>query len=447
MVLNFRACLLASIASLYASFSFADFLKDSSSSLSSRTLYLENDVRALDSDQRQTATGVKFDFTSGYTDGVLGFGWDAQALTGINLGGGINHQSPSTSNSLTPVTTDGTPVHSWSVIRGLGKVKLSKTEAKIGNGFMPSLPVLIGNDGRLLPASYSGLQINSADLSRVSFTFGRFDREIGRASSNWAALAANGGTKGADAFWFAGADWKVTDDVTLQYYYANLEDYYRQSFFGLTHLYKFSNGHAFKSDIRYFDSAADGRNGSQGYVFNNNGGYARNPGRVDNKTWSSTFTYVAGGNSFMLGHQQVGDDGGFAAVNNGSIRDGRGRSEGEAGASYYLVTDVMANSFVRAGENTTYGQYAYDFSSAGIPGLKAAITYLHATGIKDAAGGSRTYKEWERDCRVDYVVQSGSAKGLGFSLRRANYRSGVPDRQGGYDTDQTRFYIIYTYPL
>ncbi|WP_413776579.1 OprD family outer membrane porin [Pseudomonas putida] len=32
-------------------------------------------------------------------------------------------------------------------------------------------------------------------------------------------------------------------------------------------------------------------------------------------------------------------------------------------------------------------------------------------------------KEWERDLQVNYVVQSGSAKGLTFRVRQATYRS------------------------
>lgn len=446
MSFSLRASIaLATLATVYAQASHADFLSDSKASVSSRTLYLENDVRALDTDQRQTATGLKFDYLSGYTQGAVGFGVDVQALVGVNLGGGIDHQSASTSNTLSPVTTDGSPVDNWSSLRGVAKAKISKTEAKVGNSFTPALPILVANDGRLLPAAYSGAQLNSAEIDNFNITAGRFDREIGRASSNWAGLAMNGGSKGSNGFWFGGADWKVTKDLTLQYYYANLEDYYRQNFLGLVHVLQVTPGQSFKTDLRYFNSKSDGRNGQAGYSFNNNGGYADTPGEVDNTTWAATFTYTLGGNSFLLGHQQVGDKGGFAAVNNGGVRDGRGRPEGEGGASYYLVTDVMINSFIRAGENTTYGQYAYDFSSLGVPGLKASLTYLHANGIKDAAGSSRTFKEWERDYRIDYVVQSGVAKGLGFSLRRANYRSGVPDSQGGYDTDQTRFYVNYTY--
>jgi hypothetical protein len=50
--------------------------------------------------------------------------------------------------------------------------------------------------------------------------------------------------------------------------------------------------------------------------------------------------------------------------------------------------------------------------------------------------GGETLEEWERNYRMDYVIQSGAAKGLVLSLRRANIRTGVSDGQGGFDTDQ-----------
>jgi len=423
----------------------ADFLKDSKTTLSSRTLYFESDPKEQNNDQRQTATSLKLDYLSGYTDGFVGFGLDVQAVAAANLGGGIDNHNSSTTNTFTPVTKDGSPVDQWSTLRGAGKVRISKTEAKVGNSLQPAMPVLVANDGRVVPAAYSGVHLTSREFDAVTFTAGRYDREMGRASSNWAGIAASGGTHGSDGFWFGGADWKVNKDLTLQYYHATLEDYYSQDFLGLVHSFRIGDNQSFKTDLRYFDSKSNGKNGETGYVFNNNSGFAKKPGEVDNKTWSAMFTYTLGGSSFLLGHQQVGDDGGMAAVNNGSVRDGRGRPEGEGGATFYLFTDSMINAFVRAGENTTFGQYAYDFAALGVPGLKTSLTYLHANGIKDATGNGDTFKEWERDYRIDYTIQSGIAKDLGFSLRRANYRTGVPDAQGGFDFDQTRFYVTYSY--
>lgn len=57
-----------------------------------------------------------------------------------------------------------------------------------------------------------------------------------------------GGTRGSDAFWFGGADWKVNKDLTLQYYYANLEDHYNQNFLGLVHIVQIASGQPLKTE-------------------------------------------------------------------------------------------------------------------------------------------------------------------------------------------------------
>lgn len=99
-------------------------------------------------------------------------------------------------------------------------------------------------------------------------------------------------------------------------------------------------------------------------------------------------------------------------------------------------------SFTRAGERTAFGQYAYNFAAMGVPGLVASVTYLKGTNIRMASGGDE--KEWERDIALDYVVQSGTFKGVGFNWRNGMLRSGVPSE---YAQDQNRLTLSYTLAL
>jgi len=266
---------------------------------------------------------------------------------------------------------------------------------------------------------------------------------MGRASSNRTGLSVGGATEDSNKFRYGGADWKVTKDLTLQYYYSNLEDFYKQHFLGLVHVLPIADDQSLKTDLRYFDSSSDGRNGDAGYRFTQNGGYGKNLGKVDNKTWSAIFTYTLSSHAFTLGHQRVSDDGGFVWLNQGNVTDGNGRAEGAGGSSFYLFTDSMINQFAKAGSNTTFGQYAYDFTKLGVPGLKASVTYLHAEDVRNK-NGSGTFSEWERDARIDYVVQEGVFKGLGTSLRHGVYR-GTSDINSLPDQNQTRLIFNYTY--
>ncbi len=425
----------------------AGFLEDSKASISSRTLYFNNDQREGTVDRNEeTATGLKFDYLSGFTQGTVGFGLDVQALVGIHLDGGRGHRASALNGGVTPSDTDGSAVDEWSRLGANAKARFSKTELRLGNALAPNLPILVSNDGRLLPAAYQGGIVTSKEIDNVTLTAGQLNESIGRASSNWTDLSVAGGTEGSNQFRFAGGDWKVTKDLTLQYYYANLEDYYKQHFLGLVHVFPISEDQSFKTDLRYFNSSKDGKNGDAGYFFNNNGGYAKNANEVDNQTWSAMFTYSLGGNAFMLGHQQVGDDGGMVFLNQGSVtKNGTNINEGNGGSSVYLFTDAMISNFTRAGTNSTFGQYSYDFARAGVPGLKASIAYIHAEDIKGTGPtAGREFSEWERDMRIDYVIQSGPLKGFGTTVRHGSYRADA-DLAGATDADQTRVIFNYTY--
>lgn len=421
----------------------AGFIEDSKASVSSRTMYYDADNREGPSTaanrQRETAQGFKFDYLSGFTQGVVGFGIDAQALVGIHLDGGKGHHPDG--NTFFPSDTDGSALDDFSRAAANVKARFSKTEAHLGGALQPNLPILVANDSRLLPQTFEGGTITSKEIDNVTFNLGQLEHAAGRASSNSTGLAVNGGLEESNKFRYAGADWKVTKDLMLQYYYANLEDYYKQNFLGLVHVYPIAPNQSFKTDIRYFDSSSDGKNGDAGYFFNNNGGYAKNKNEVDNKTWSAMFTYTLGGNAFMLGHQRVSDDGGFVFLNQGSLLNDSGRNYGAGGASFYLFTDSMVNGFIRAGENTTFGQYSYDFASLGVPGLKASVAYLSGDNIKATSGTGKDQTEWERDMRVDYVIQTGALKGFGTTLRHGTYRGDTNISA----QDQTRLIFNYTY--
>ncbi|MDQ7966722.1 OprD family porin [Pseudomonas plecoglossicida] len=422
----------------------AGFVEDSKLSLSSRTMYYNGDNRedhakpgAERPDQRESGQGFKLDYISGFTQGTVGFGVDAQALWGIHLDGGEGYHK----SGFFPDDGKGSAAQ-WARFGANAKARFSKTEAHFGSALAPNLPILVSNDGRLLPQTFEGGTIQSKEIDNLTINAGQLTHAMGRASSNRTGLSVAGSNAESNKFRYGGLDYKLTPDLTLQYYYSNLEDFYKQHFLGATHVFKIADDQSFKTDLRYFDSSSDGKNGNDSaYNFNNNGGYAKNTGEIDNKTWSAMFTYTLGGHALMLGHQQVGDDGGFVWLNQGSLSNDSGTSEGAGGSSFYLFTDSMINQFARAGENTSFGQYSYDFAALGVPGLKASVAYLRGDDIRNKSG-SGTYNEWERDARIDYTLQEGALKGLGFSLRQGVYRGAG---ESSADQDQARFIVNYTY--
>ncbi|HEY0287024.1 MAG TPA: OprD family porin [Pseudomonas sp.] len=416
----------------------ADFLSDSKATLGLRNFYFNNDYRdragsAGQSKTEEWAQAFMFTYISGYTDGTVGFGLDALGLLGVTLdSGGSRHLG----SSMIPNDGDGA-VDQWSRLGLTGKVRFAKTEARVGT-LTPKLPILLSNDGRLLPQTFNGAMVTSNDIDNLTLTGGRLNQATSRGSSDRTGLAVSGGSRASNDFVFAGADYKIGKDLILQYYAANLEDYYTQQFFGLLHVLPLGDGQSLKTDLRYFDTRAAGANGStsgrsRGYKI---GGYTDdNDGKIDNQTWSAIFTYNLGGHALTAGYQSVSSGSNFAQLNQGSITD-----KGAGGSSIYLFTDRMLASFNRAGERTWFGQYAYNFAALGVPGLSASMVYLKGDNIQTTGGNNQS--EWERDAALDYVIQSGTFKGLGLGLRQGVFHS-----QADANQDQTRVILSYSLAL
>lgn len=420
----------------------AGFIEDSKATLGLRNFYIDRNTKNTATntgEANEWGQGFIFNYTSGFTEGTVGFGVDAIGLLGVRLdSGGYDGKAgrDRTPGQLFPLDSDGKAVNEYSKGGLTAKVRLSKTEARIGT-LMPKLPVVNFNDGRLLPQLFQGGQITSNEIDGLTLTAGQLESTKTRSSTDDVGLRLGGATNGADTnkFYFAGGDYKLNKDLLVQYYYGNLEDFYNQHFLGLVHSWAIGPG-TLKSDLRYFDSNSDGKNSSaagraQGY---RSAGYwsagAADPDRweVDNQTWSALFTYSLGGHYASLGYQQVEGNSAFPFIDAGG------------GASSYLITDRQIGKFASAGERTMLAEYGYDFATVGVPGLKASVVYLKGDNI-DAAGGDQ--KEWERDLRVDYTVQQGMLKGVNLSWRNASLRGNTT----ATDMDENRLIVSYTLTL
>ncbi|MBD9396782.1 OprD family porin [Pseudomonas sp. PDM11] len=441
----------------------AAFIEDSTAKLDLRNFYFDHDVKNTATTGNTAASGYKnnsaarewgqsfiLNYQSGFTEGTVGVGVDAIGMLGVRLdGGGRTNKTDRSRNpgALFPLESDGSARDEFSSLGLTGKIRFSKTVAQIGT-LQPKLPVVTFNDGRLLPQTFEGAQITSNEIDNLTLVVGQLEHAKGRTSSNAESLSVAGarrptgtpeGTAAADSnkFYYGGADWKINKDLLAQYYYGNLDDFYKQHFLGLTHTLALGAG-SLKSDLRYFDTSSDGKNGNaagraDGYVGSGYYGRGITAGEIDNRTWSAMFTYSLEGHALSAGYQQVSGDSNFIQLNQGSI-------PGQGGATTYLITDRQISNFGRAGERTWITQYGYDFGKIGVPGLTANVLYMKGDNIKSVNGD---LKEWERDLTVSYVVQEGAAKGLGFAWRNASLRSEVPNA----DADQNRLIVSYSIPL
>jgi len=414
----------------------ADFLGDSKANLSMRNFYFNNDNRdgaAAPSKTEEWGQAFILNYQSGFTDGTLGFGLDAIGMLGVTLD---SSAAKHVGSSMIP-TDDGKAADDWARGGVTAKARFAKTELRYGY-LRPTLPILVSNDGRLLPQSFEGGQITSNDIDNLTLIGGQLEHTTGRGSSDASGLAVAGATQESNKFTYGGADYNLTKNLLVQYYYANLEDYYQQHFAGLVHVLPMGDYGSLKTDLRYFKTTSDGKNASaagraDGYKF---GGYTKGgTGEIDNDTWSAAFIYSLGPHAITAGYQRVSDDSNFAQLNQGGLV-----GKGEAGPSLYLYTDRTIQTFIQAGERTAFAQYAYDFAALGVPGLKASVMYLKGDHILTTNGNDGS--EWERDISLDYVVQSGTFKNVGFGWRNGMSRSEV-----ARDQDQNRVFVNYSIPL
>ncbi len=408
------------------------FIEGSKARLDLRNFYFNQDNRSVPtapSKAEEWGQAFLLSFQSGYSSGPVGLGFDALGQLGVRLDSGSRTDKAGRSRSpgaLFPLDDDNSAVSNFGRFDLTAKAKVSETQLHVGT-LIPKLPVLTRNDGRLLPQTFRGAQVTSTDLDNLTLQLGEIRKASGRASADYEELRIAGGTERVDQFRFAGGDYALTDNLTTSYYFAELEDYYRQHYLGAVHSAELGNG-KLTTDLRYFDSNAHGANDNQRAGYGASG--FQNGGKVDNTAASALFTFTQSGHLAGLGYQHLSGESNFPYVNNGD------------GATAYVITDAQIGNFIRAGQRTWLASYGYDFGNAGISGLKAVATYLYSTDVDTAVSGKD--KEWERDVRVDYTVQEGPLKNLGLTLRHASLRSSVTNQE---DRDQTRFIVSYSIPL
>ena len=220
----------------------AGFIEDSKATLGLRNFYINTDNRDSDtkasgaqSKQEEWGQGFQLNFTSGYTEGTVGFGLDAIGLLGIKLdsGGGTNGASATSyGGTIFPSESNGKAVDNYSSLGLTAKAKISQTELKLGT-LQPKLPVIVTNDGRMLPQTFQGGQITSNDIKDLTLVGGQIEHAKGRNSSNNEELSIAGANahtaagRDSNKFIYGGGDYKITKDLTAQYYYGNLKDFYK----------------------------------------------------------------------------------------------------------------------------------------------------------------------------------------------------------------------------
>lgn len=389
------------------------FLEDGKASLGMRNFYMNRDFRdgAGRSKSEEWAQGLLLDYRSGYTAGTWGVGLDVLGKLGVKL-----DSSPERSGTgLLPVQDDGRAADSYARLDPTAKLRLSRTEMKLG-ALIPKLPTVQPNYGRLFPQVFQGGLLTSSELSGLTVNLGRLDEVSQRNEAGTSDLALFNrnrrfaATARSDHFYLGGVDYRLAADWVGSYHYGQLEDVYDQHFVGLKGRTPMG-ADSLDADLRLAVSRDAG---------------AGRGGRIENRAFSGLLTYrMHNGNAFGVGYQRMDGDSGFPYLD---------------GTDPYLVDFGQYGDFAEAGESSWQLRYDYDFAPLGLPGLSFMARYFSGDDAEPTTGGGS--REWERNCDIKYVLQGGPLKGLGLIWRNATYRS-----EFSRNVDENRVYLSYELAL
>lgn len=409
LMLNNRAVSLGMTCAFIAPLANADFVSDSHLKLDMRNFYLSRDfVNSGNTREDITSWSQGFDlqFSSGYTQGMVGFGLDASVQSAFNLG-----SSGGNEGSLPYSTSRGKEVSEYSRGSGALKARFSKTEVRIGEQ-RPTLPIAFFDDSRQLPTLYEGLVVKSNEIDNLTLNFGRFWGTRTRESTNSEKIYLFGTNDhlNSEGMNFAGGTYRFTPALSVTGYYSELEDIYTQKYLAMSYELPLPREFSLKTDLRYYDSQESGN---------------ALDGAVDNQLYGSLFTLKKGGHAFSVGLQHIGGTTLFPVLN-GYIP--------VPYAIYWPTPDFLRPNDINWGVG-----YTYDFAAAGIPGLTFYSRFTKSQGI-DVNGTEEKNHVSERKFMVSYTLQGGPLKGLG--LLWFNARTLV---RTGNDTDETRLLATYTW--
>ena len=404
------------------------FIEGSSLKLNARNYYMNRNRHQQNDDNIEWGQGFLGIFESGYTQGTVGFGIDANAMLGLKLDGGGGTDG----SSILPISDgNGKAPGSFSTAGATLKMRAFDTELKAGDLFLNN-PVIAGGQSRMLPQTFRGASLSNHSFDgwlieggQASFTKPYNQSGHKRIGTSYGSL--RDGDESLHLNWI-GTAWSGVPGLSSSLYASELKDIWNQYYYDLDYTYAVNELVSLNPGLHVYHTQDTG----QALL-----------GSIDNNTYSLHFTVGVGNHSVTAAYQRVNGNTPFDYISQGD--------------SIYLDNSQQYSDFNGPNERSWKLKYAYDFVGLGLPGLTSAVSYSRGElDLTKADPESRGYaswysadgkhaKHWERDIDLKYVVQSGSAKDLALRLQWATNRGG--NGYGELDNDTDEYRVIVDYPL
>ena len=366
-----------------------------------RFSYLKNGVATPTPRRINWVQGTIVNYSSGFTQGTVGFATELALYNAIALDRDRKDIAGGSNRTLTE--NDGDAVGQWS------KMGLANVKARISNSTLTmgrqsvNTPVIAYIGNRALPSSFQGFALQSDEFNNLSLQAGSFDRvsprseqSLSRFRSEYASSDAT-----ADRLDMVGGDYKPFDNLTTSLYASDLEDFWKQYYFGFTHEIGNSDALSLSTNLNYYKT----RDAGQSKL-----------GPIDNDTYSLSFTGTHKAHSLSIAYQEVAGDEYFDYAH-------------ETNAIF--LANSLLSDFNGPNEKSLQIGYVLNMAEYGVPGLKFNIYQARGWGIDGTHYKGNAYDvrdmdgetHYEYGIGTSYAVQSGPLKATAIRATYTTHRA------------------------
>lgn len=400
------------------------FIADSHLSVLNRNYYYNSDNHSGGKDGREWGHSILTNFSSGYTEGFVGFGLDAHAYMSFKLDSGRGRNR----TDMFPLKSNGASQDQSGSAGASVKTRISKSKLHYGS-LRPYNPVFALADTRLTPATATGFMFTSREIDGLYLDAGHFTsgKDYNQTHSDGGFYAGYAGIKGGNVDYLGGS-YRLTDSADVTAYTSRYADLWRQYYMNANYTFQLSEQRSLNLDANLY------RTREQGQAL---------AGNIDVTAGSLTAAYTLNAHTLSLGYQKISGDQplDYLMMSGGGFQD-----------SIFLGNASQYADFNGPNEQSWLIGYKLDFASYGLPGASISLRHVRGsdidgskTSINSAYYGlyGKNDKHHTTDLDARYVVQSGPAKNLMVQVRHASHRM----TSGKSDVDVDRFRVVVEYPL
>ena len=366
--------------------------------------------------------GTIIDYSSGFTQGTVGFKTQVAAYNAIALDRDVGDIAGKNNRTLTH--SDGDAVGQWSKL-GLANLqaRVSNTTLVVGrqNFSSPTIDV-IGN--RALPSSFQGVGLHSEEFNNLSFDAGSFDRVSPRTEQGlkkFRSEYSDSAKVTTDRASVAGLNYQPFKSLKTSLYATHVEDFWNQYYFGAVH------------DLG--DNAVLGLNTNLNYYKTIDTG-SKAMGDINNDTFSLAFGLTHQAHTVTLSYQQVIGDEYFDYLHETN--------------GIYLANSLLSD-FNGPNEKSVQLAYSINMAQYGVPGLK--FNAYHARGFDidgtKYKGTAYDVKKMDGEDHSEYSIgtsyafQSGPLKATAIRATYTTHRASKFQSDGNIN----EFRVVTTIPF